>query len=98
MEKTATLNLRVSPQVKREAEGVLDQLGIPMSTAITMYLKQIVLTGGIPFSPKLPAAPRSVDADRMTDAELSHLIKERALQASTEEGVSLDVAYAELMG
>jgi len=50
MEKTATLNLRVNPTVKERAEKVLSQLGVPMSTAIDMYLNQISLTGGIPFS------------------------------------------------
>ncbi len=49
MEKTATLNLRVNPAVKENAEAVLSKLGIPMSTAINMYLNQISLTGGIPF-------------------------------------------------
>lgn len=49
MEKTATLNLRVNPTVKERAEKVLSQLGVPMSTAIDMYLNQISLTGGIPF-------------------------------------------------
>ena len=38
MEKTATLNLRVNPEVKERAEKVLAQLGVPMSTAINMYL------------------------------------------------------------
>ena len=50
MEKTMTLNLRVNPTVKQQAEDVLKQLGIPMATAIDMYLRQITLTGGIPFS------------------------------------------------
>ena len=57
MEKTMTLNLRVNPTVKQQAEDVLKQLGIPMATAIDMYLRQITLTGGIPFSPSLPKAP-----------------------------------------
>ena len=43
MEKTATLNLRVNPTVKGRAEEVLSRLGIPMSTAINMYLNQISL-------------------------------------------------------
>ena len=30
MEKTMTLNLRVNPTVKQQAEDVLKQLGIPM--------------------------------------------------------------------
>ena len=70
MEKTATLNLRVNPIAKRRAENVLKQLGIPMSTAMDMYLNQIALVGGIPFPVTLPKAPLSVDADRMTDDEL----------------------------
>ena len=44
MEKTATLNLRVNPTTKKSAEDVLSRLGIPMSTAIDMYLRQIILT------------------------------------------------------
>jgi len=70
MEKTATLNLRVNPIAKQRAENVLKQLGIPMSTAMDMYLNQIALVGGIPFPVTLPKAPLSVDADRMTDDEL----------------------------
>lgn len=66
MEKTATLNLRVNPAIKERAETVLQQLGIPMSTAVNMYLNQIALMGGIPFAVTLPKAPPSVDADRMT--------------------------------
>lgn len=60
MEKTMTLNLRVSPIVKQEAEIVLKQLGVPMATAVDMYLRQIALTGGIPFSITLPKTP-SID-------------------------------------
>lgn len=42
-----------------------------MSTAITMYLNQIVLTGGIPFSVTLPKVPVAVNADMMTNAQLN---------------------------
>lgn len=67
MEKTTTLNLRVNPTVKRRAEEVLSKLGMPMSTAIDIYLNQIALTGGIPFAVTLP---REVNADLMTTKEL----------------------------
>lgn len=70
MEKTATLNLRVNPTVKERAEAVLSRLGVPMSTAIDMYLNQISLTGGIPFSVTLPKAPDSINADLMSADEL----------------------------
>ena len=63
MEKTATLNLRVNPDVKREAEQVLNRLGIPMSVAVTMYLKRIALTHGIPFPLTIPSAQRASAAE-----------------------------------
>lgn len=70
MEKTATLNLRVNPTVKEKAEEVLSRLGVPMSTAIDMYLNQISLTGGIPFAVTLPKAPDIINADMMTGVQL----------------------------
>ena len=75
MEKSATLNLRVNPNVKERAEAVLSQLGIPMSTAIDMYLNQISLIGGIPFRIELPKTSRSVNIDLMTDEELYEKLK-----------------------
>ena len=54
MEKSMTLNLRINPAVKQQAEDVLKKLGIPMATAVDMFLRQVSLTGGIPFSVTLP--------------------------------------------
>ena len=70
MAKSTTLNLRVNPEVKQEAEDVLKKLGVPMSTAVDMFLRQIALTGGLPFSVSLPKAPPAQNADAMTAAEL----------------------------
>lgn len=71
MEKTATLNLRVSPSVKQQAEKVLSRLGVSMAAAIDIYLRQIALTGGIPFPVRLPPVPENMNADLM-DAETLH--------------------------
>ncbi|BDF05473.1 hypothetical protein CE91St63_25350 [[Clostridium] hylemonae] len=54
--------------VKEHAEAVLSRLGISVSTAIDMYLNQISLTGGIPFSVTLPKAPDEINADLMNDS------------------------------
>ena len=75
MEKTATLNLRINPEVKQQAEEVLRILGIPMSTAVDMYLKQIILTGGIPFPLTIPDFPKSINAEKMTDEELKEKLQ-----------------------
>ena len=53
--RTATIYTRVDPETKEKAESILSQLGIPMSNAVGMFLKQIVLQNGIPFEMKLPA-------------------------------------------
>ena len=80
MEKTTTMNLRVNPVVKQEAEDGLKQLGVPMATAVDMFLRQIALTGSIPFAIALPKAPDSVSADKMTAQQLRS-----AIQAGLED-------------
>lgn len=75
MGKTATLNLRVNPDVKENAENVLAQLGIPMATAIDMYLKQIALVGGIPFSVVLPKSANTVNADMMSVEQINQKLE-----------------------
>jgi len=54
MARTANIFARVEPELKEQAELVLNELGIPMSNAVGMFLKQIVLQRGIPFELKLP--------------------------------------------
>lgn len=75
MVKNATLNLRVDASVKEKAESVLSKLGVPMSTAIDMYLNQIALTGGIPFKVALPQAPETIDMGRLSKEEISDLLQ-----------------------
>ena len=70
MDKTTTLNLRVNPTVKKQAEEVLKQLGVPMATAVDIFLRQIALTGGIPFAVSLPKGPPALNADVMTEQQL----------------------------
>ncbi len=54
--KTTNVFTRIDPETKEQAEAILDRLGISMSNAIGMFLKQVVLQRGIPFEMKLPAA------------------------------------------
>ncbi len=54
MARTSNIYIRVEPEVKTEAESILKELGIPMSNAVAMFLRQIILQKGIPFDMKLP--------------------------------------------
>ena len=60
MSKTATVFTRVDPEVKTQAEAVLNELGIPMSSAINIFLKQVVLHQGIPFQLTLRPLPSNM--------------------------------------
>ena len=70
MEKSATLNLRVNPTLKSDAETILSRLGIPMSTAVDMFLDQVVVVGGSPFAVTVPKPPADIDVTQMTEVQL----------------------------
>ena len=95
MEKTATLNLRINPEVKKTAEIILTRLGIPMSIAIDMFLKQVTLTGGIPFAIMLPKAPDSVNADTMDAAQIRMKLSEGVSDIEEGRVRSARVVFAE---
>ena len=54
MPKTDTLNIRIEPELKKEVETTLDELGMNIAEAVTIFLKQVVLTESIPFVIKKP--------------------------------------------
>ncbi len=43
MARTSNVFARVEPEVKEQAESILNQLGIPMSNAVGMFLRQVVI-------------------------------------------------------
>ncbi|GHT60490.1 DNA damage-inducible protein [Spirochaetia bacterium] len=45
----ANLNIRVDDTLKEQAENVLDYIGLSLSAATTIFLKQVVHRNGIPF-------------------------------------------------
>lgn len=49
MGDTTSMNLRIDKNLKKEAEALFETLGINMTTAINIFLKQAVRDQGIPF-------------------------------------------------
>lgn len=52
--KCANVIARVEPDIKEQAEAILDKLGIPVSVAINLMYRQIIINEGIPFNLKVP--------------------------------------------
>ena len=49
MAQTTQINFRIDEDIKKNAETVLDDLGLSMSAAITVFLKKVGREHRIPF-------------------------------------------------
>lgn len=54
MAKTTTVQARIDPILKQDAEKVLAQIGLNSTAAITMFYSQIKLRQGLPFEATIP--------------------------------------------
>lgn len=54
MNKTSMIHIRVQPEIKKEAEEILNNLGMTTTEAVNIYLRQIILHCGLPFSVRTP--------------------------------------------
>jgi len=90
MARTANVFARVEPEVKEQAEQVLDRLGIPMSNAVGMFLRQIVRQRGIPFEMKLPAYEEPVAYGSLTKEQFNAEI-EKGMEDIIVEGRKIGI-------
>jgi DNA-damage-inducible protein J len=84
MAKTATIQARINPDLKKRAQKILNKLNISMSEAISLYLTQVTLHRGIPFDIKIP--------NELTEKTLEKVEKGKNLH----EVSSLDELFREL--
>ena len=49
-----TINVRVDESVKKQANALFEELGLDMSTALNLFLRQAISYGGIPFEIRKP--------------------------------------------
>jgi DNA-damage-inducible protein J len=56
MAKTASVNARIEPAVKKKAERIFADIGITASDAVGMFYRQVVYRRGLPFDVRIPNA------------------------------------------
>lgn len=61
----STLSIRIEEKTKKEAIKTLAALGLDMSSAVKMFLNQVVIEQGIPFKPS--RTPREVREEYDTE-------------------------------
>ncbi len=54
MARTATTHARVTPEIKENAEAILKELGISISSAYELFYRQIIAHHGLPFDARIP--------------------------------------------
>ena len=52
--------IRIDEKLKKQSVALFDELGIDMSSAVNMFLKQCVMRGGIPFDITVPRYKQEV--------------------------------------
>ena len=95
--KSANVAARVEPEIKEQAEAIMAQLGIPASTAINMFYRQVILWNGMPFRPAIPMN-RPKARDEMTKEEYDARMAKGLAQAKAGESVPMDEAFDRLLG
>jgi DNA-damage-inducible protein J len=45
----AQINIRIDDDLKSRADSIFEELGLNMTTAFTMFVRQTIRQGGIPF-------------------------------------------------
>lgn len=66
MANQTNLNIRTDIEVKRNAERIFEQLGLNMSTAVNIFLRQAIRQGGLPFEVKIDI-PNKTTADAINE-------------------------------
>ena len=54
MNKAATINARIEPALKMQAETILHKVGLSAAEAIRIFYSQVCLQNGLPFDVKIP--------------------------------------------
>ncbi|MCI9247183.1 MAG: type II toxin-antitoxin system RelB/DinJ family antitoxin [Clostridia bacterium] len=80
MARTDNINIRVEPKLKKEVEETLNDLGMNITDAVTIFFKQIIMTESIPFMIRKPRL----------NAETIKAIED------AEKGINLSKGYTDL--
>jgi len=67
---TVPTQIRIDSKVKEQANVLFADLGLDMSSAVNIFLRQCILRGGLPFNVELP---------RFSDEVLSAIAEARSI-------------------
>lgn len=90
---TATMTVRMDPQVKKQFDALCQQFGMSSNTAINVFVNQVVRSRSIPFTVTADAADKDIVRENALAALRS--AHERA-ERSSERELTLDEINEEI--
>lgn len=66
---TTNLTIRLDSDLKKDCEALYAELGMSLSTAINVFLRQSLRKGGLPFDARLDDQPNRTTIESMLEAE-----------------------------
>ena len=88
---TVPTQVRIDEELKKQSTELFAQLGIDMSSAMNMFLKQCVMRGGLPFAVEVPQYRAEV-LEAMEDArKLSRDLNAKRYSSFAEALEDLDI-------
>jgi len=88
---STTIQVRTDTKLKKDVQKILSDIGLDLSSAINVYLRQIVVTGSIPFE------LRTVNG--FTPAEERRMLKEaEEARKSGKRFHSVDELFRDILG
>jgi len=82
-----TIQFRTDKETKEQSTAIFKELGINMSDAINMFLRQSILNNGLPFQPKIP---------KLNEFTLAALAEMEQSKGKNIRGTDVQSAFAEL--
>ena len=92
--KTANVTARIQPDIKKQAEEILERLGIPVSVFIDMAYRQVIMRDGVPFS--LNISDKLITRDIIAATEFDTMMRTGLERAKSDDSISVDEAFNQL--
>lgn len=91
--KSANVTARVQPEIKQQAEAVLERIGLPVSVLIDTLYRQIIMTGGVPYS---LSVPKLQTLDSLTTEQFDKMMEQGYREALSGQGLGVKEAFTRI--
>ena len=81
---SSTITVRVDENIKKEASNIFKEVGMDMSTAINIYLRQVIRSNGIPFNVSADV-PNEITLQAIREAEKGGIASFSSIDALMED-------------